>query len=571
VLALSWWAAQALSGDEPTWRLLPASAVLLVAWFIAMGELSWLLSRAGLPHAALPFAFTGLFTVGCAGAAARRLRSRRDQGTIQGRSTWRQQLGTFVVVAAAMWPALRPGLDIGTAEFVLPAVDIMHNMSRAALVQEIGYIPYGLASPVSELSGDYYPRGFHLMTASLAQVLHINPRDDAELWALDFARLFWLMWGLVMLALAAWAVRLQEMRSASRPAPLVFVAVTTPAVLLLAPVFWGIVLPGFPSFALALLGTIVALTQLSATRALGRALVVSSASAVVVIHAWQPLLLVIALAGAVRIFREWRESPMLRSTSAFAVVGVAVALTFRPLGAALLSGDATSQARENGSIAGIPVLVLAAWAVGVVVWLASPTGGERRAVIGAAFFGAVLLECAALVVTDGEWNLYYPRKVVWASVLIFLPPLAVAARGLLAAGSNRVQGRISGVRIEAILLVLVIVAALMSVRSITVTVLANRPFLEARLAAFAHQSLDRSDVQVVAHRFMTEESDYAADMWGRGGLELQGPPALNLSDVKVGDMSLGQLCATPDLKRRLLVYSTDNPTAEPITCGRVAE
>jgi hypothetical protein len=456
---------------------------------------------------------------------------------------------------------------IGTAEFVLPSVDIIHNMSRAAVVQDLGYIPYGLSSPATALSGDYYPRGFHLVAALLARSLGVDPQVDTELWALDFARMFWLMWALVLVALAVWAVRLQESQTGARLVPLVFVAATAPAFLLLHPVFFGIIVPGFPSFALAILATIVSLMHLSSDGRLARALPLTAVCAVVISHSWPTLMLIVGLAAAARLVRERREASASSVWGPSLTVGlVSLVLILRPLGTTLLSGDAANQARENGSIAVVPTVILAALALGGVVWLLSPVGANQRVVIASALLGAALLEVAALFATDWDWSLYYPRKVVWASVLIFLSPLAMAAQQLACMATDRVHRRAPRLRAEILATLCSLFAVAIVVRGVSSTMLMNRPLLEARIAALAHQALGRSDVQIVAHRYMTQESDYAANMWGHGGLELQGVAALNLSDFNVGDLPRRRLCGFTGLTRPLLVYSSQDLTS-PTTCG----
>jgi hypothetical protein len=542
--------------------------VLIVVGYVAIGEFGWLLSLAGWSlHEALQRTLVVLLTVGCAVAAGLSLRRACDPPAVVTASTALRGGVAAGAVIAAVWPAIRPGHVIGTAEFVLPSVDIIHNMSRAAVVQHLGYIPYGMSSPVTALSGDYYPRGFHLVASLLARSLGVDPQVDTELWALDFARMFWLMWALVLVALAVWAVRLQESQTGARLVPLVCVAATAPALLLLHPVFFGIIVPGFPSFALAILATIVSLMHLSSDGHLARALPLTAVCAVVIGHSWPTLLLIVGLAAAARLVRERREASTSGVLGPSLTVGlVSLVLILRPVGSTLLSGDAANQARQNGSIAVVPTVILAALALGGVVWLLSPVGANQRVVIASALLGAALLEVAALFATDWDWSLYYPRKVVWASVLIFLSPLAMAAQQLTCMVTDRVHRRAPRVRAEILATMCSLFAVAIVVRGVSSTMLMNRPLLEARIAALAHQALGRSDVQIVAHRYMTQDSDYAANMWGRGGLELQGVAALNLSDLNVWDLPRQRLCGFTGLKRPLLVYSSQDLTS-PTTCG----
>jgi hypothetical protein len=565
-----WWTASALAGEGHTWRQIPTGAVIVVVGYIWLGELIWLSSLVGLSDGALLRPVGVLLTLLCASLAAWVASRRPDPVAAPVAWSALRRVVAAGAVSACAWPALRPGREIGTAEFVLPSVDIIHNMSRAAIVQDRGYIPYGLASPASALDGDYYPRGFHLVAASLLRLVGVDPRVDTELWALDFARTFWLMWALVLVALAAWAVRLQDWRTGARGAPLVFVAATAPAVALLQPMFRGIVLPGFPAFALATLATIVALMHLSTERKLPRALLVTTTAAVVIAHAWPTLLLVVALAAIGRLVGERRiAQSLVMSWSALATAVISLLLVLRPLSATILSGDAANQAREPGSIAVVPSIVLAAWVIGAVLWLVSPAGTLHRAVVAPAMFGAALLELVALTATDWEWKLYYPKKVVWASVLIFLPPLAVAAQHFASVVTDRISRRAPWLHAQVVVVALVLLAVIATTRGVSRALLTNQPLLEARVAALAHQSLNRSDVQVVAQRYMTPESDYAVNRWGHAGLELRGVPALNLSDIVIGDVPREELCNTAGLNRRLLIYTLEDPNS-PTKCGRVA-
>ncbi len=571
VVAQAWWLSSTLAGEGPRWRWLPTSALCLVTAHLVGGEIAWALAKVAAPTTAVAPTLVVVTTIVCLASAAI---VHPPTGRRSGPAGW----AVGLAVGTVFFPALRPGSDIGTATYALASSDLMHNMSRAARVQDLGYIPYGLLSPTASLTGDYYPRGFHQWTAHLSAAVDLAAGASTELWSLGFARMFWLVWALVLVALAAWAVRLQETRSAEHSTRALAV-VAGPALLLLPPVFRAVIGPGFPSFALALLAVVVMLDRLSSGGGWAQQLLTSGAAVAVISHAWPALLVVPMLAAMVLLARRIGRRQALAGSGALdgsglrwvtvLVGGALAAASLRPWVTTLFSGDAAEQARENGSLNAVPLVVGIAWALGVVLWFSSRPTWVQATVTAAALAAAVMLEVIALIPVDWQWNYYYPKKVGWAGVIVLLPVVAVGTLHWFQVVVTAIRRRLTtAATLPTWSSAAVLVIAMLSSKS-AVPLLMNKPFLDPRIADLASEALGRSDVQIVAYRFMSQESDYAATRWGHIGLELHGVPAFNFSDIDAGELSLSELCGSPGLNRQLLVYT---PTAQDgsIRCGRVA-
>jgi len=548
------WAALVVMPGAAVWRRVPVAAVLLIFFYIAAGEVMWLLVRVtGLSTgwqmtAALPSMVSGVLA---SAAGYRLLGGWISPGQGSGWSTARgpmmSAMGSFLVVLVLAWPSLRGGTQLGTTQYAVPGLEHMHNVVRAAVVDRTGMIPYGRLSPAHNVAGDYYPRGFHLVVAWLNASVDVDLRTNVQQWIVGYLRLFWLVWALVALSLATMAsqvfARLGHRQFAAA-------AVLGGCVIFLPFVYDDIVLVGFSSYVLGIFAVSVSLTTYLCREWSTWTVLTCVASFVVASHGWLVLAVVPLLLTAhqILVLRRRKGSAArgqaIRHWSRVVALSSALALiAIRPWVFTYLSGDATSQAKENGAIAQPPTILALGVAAALALVLFWPSG---RALLRSLALPVAAFAIMALVgVRAAGWDtdLYYPRKMFWALILL-LAPIALAC--WLHLGDWLIQ-RVLPIalgRVRVLAGAAVVLLACLSARQAAVDLLLDRPLESPSSVRLAEHALDRGAAfQLVSLSEASSDSNRVASMWGRAARDIRGLQSVDVSEIDFNTATPAVMCA----------------------------
>jgi hypothetical protein len=528
---------------------LPAAAVLLAATYLALSELLWMGSRAlgaaprGEVLDKIPLVVSLLlaaFVVRRAGfnGPLRRLRATQlSSMSLPG-------LVGCAAVAALVWPALRPGAGLSAVPFAAGGFEHMHNLARAALIGGDHVVPYGDLNPVRNFTGDYYPRGFHLLASWFNAALGLDPNSDTEAWAVGYIRLSWLVWALLAVALFSLgrvlALRLGAAREISLASGL-----ASAAVLFLPYVHYAIVGVGFVAYAVALLAVAATLAVVGAGEKGPWPSLLASAAFVVASHGWLVLAPVAAAIGAAT-FLFWRAGAPLRRQLALALALGAVALVgARPAIFTLFSGSAQTQAKEPGSIALVPPVLLLMVAAGLML-LTLLCGRDADLLRDTVAPAAALVLASVVGVRAAGWNvgLYYPQKIFWALFVLLAAPAIVGAVVTLqpllrAVRPAALRGTLVGGAVCAALLL----PTTAQPRAVEALVL-GRTSAGPTTAELASRALAvAAEKQLVAIGVDGETPDLLASMWGRAGRDIRGLPSLDVSNIPWAEATRERVCS----------------------------
>ncbi len=547
------WFALLLMPQSEMWHRIPVAAVLVLFVYVAAGEVAWLAVRmTGLTNgwqltAALPSMLSGVLGTASAGLLLSRL---RERGTLRPPvRPMRQHFASaagFVALLAVAFPALRSGTQLGAAGFAIPGTEHMHNLLRAAVVNREGLIPYGILSPVRNFTGDYYPRGFHLVSAWLNAGVDVRLDTEPQPWVLGYLRLFWLLWAITVMSFATAAGHAFRRLGHQRTV----VAACLGASIIFLPSFYdGVVLVGFSSYLLAITAVSVSIMTFLFQPWNRATVLVSLAAFVVASHGWL-VLAVVPFVLAVRQLWSLRPRPQAAArpsamawTAGLAVSAALAVMAARPWVYTLLSGDASRQARENGYIEAPPPLAAVVAASGLTLILFWPAGRSlaRRAAVPVGAMACVVV--LGFRAAGWDLELYYPRKLVWATTLLLLP-LALAAWLHL---GDRLLVRVSrdgspnAPRAIAGLVVLALVTFL--VRASVPDLLLNRPRMPADSVRLAERAVESGgQYQLIAVGVGDSDADRASSMWGRAARDMRGLPSLDVSEIDFDGATAAGMC-----------------------------
>jgi hypothetical protein len=547
-VATAGWLTQVIPVRIPLARALPLAGVVLAAVMIAVSELIWLVERTmpdlpiDLRHlsSAMP-----LLAAAAAGSLTFRKRDTVD-ATRRADGDWSREGLHLAAVLAVVSPCLLLGTSLAAAPFALPGFEHMHNLVRATYVEHLSYIPYGPLGPAHNFSGDYYPRGFHLVADWFNAAAGNESNATLHRWVVGYLRMYWIFWALAVLAVGS-AARCFAARLGAPGLVAGAAGVAGAALLLLPSVYHGVIEPGFGSFGVGVLAVAVSLAAAVEGRYPTDRLwvgLIACAAFVVGSHGW---LLTTPVVGAVAAFhliptsrgsRRSRGSALLQVTVPIA----AVLASARPWWFTLVSGDAAAQAKEPGRIDPVPLGLGGILLVGCLLGLVAAFKARRMRHLIAPLAAAAAVSFIAFRASGNELDLYYPRKVLWADLILVLP-LGIGGWTVLAAGLlRRLPAGESQSRER--LTVGLATAVLISLAAPTVLDLFRAAPSQVSLASNA---LDNAiTYQLVAVQVDGADADFATSMWGRAGRNLHGAPSLDVSEIELSSMTPEVVCTFND-------------------------
>lgn len=549
------WAALLLGPETEVWRRMAGAAVLLIFTYVAAGEALWIVARLGgiaggwQGTGAFPSVLSGILATASATPFLRLWKQRSSSGE-KTDSLLRRHLGpaaAFLAVMVLTFPALRGGTQLGTAGFAISGSEHMHNLLRAAEVDRVGFIPYGYLSPIRDFTNDYYPRGFHLVSAWLNAGVDVTRETEPQPWILGYLQLFWLLWAMTVLSLTSAASHAFN-RLGHRNG---WVAGVLGASVIFVPAFYdGVVMVGFSSYLLALLAVSVSLTTFLFQRWSYGTVLVSLAAFVVASHGWLVMAVVPLSLAACQLWslrppksRTERASSPGRWAAAVAGSAAVSLLAARPWGFTLLSGDATNQAKENGHIEGAPTVWAVITGLGLALLLFWPLGRSLARIVSIPVTALALIAFVGIRAAGWDLDLYYPRKIVWATLLLLLP-LALASWVHL---GDRLVGRVTahghtrlyrgGAGIATVLL-----AGLLVLPSVS-DLMFNRPRVPADSVRLAERAVEvGGEYQLIIVDVDGAEADRASSMWGRAARDMRRLPSVDVSEINFETATAEGMC-----------------------------
>jgi hypothetical protein len=573
------WVGMLLPARHAWWTRFPAGTLLLVAGYLLVAEGLWLISavRDVSMSAWAPLVVHGV-SAGLGGVTFVHLRRRfRHGGSDEPGPCDRQRtspLDLLLVgcVTAITVPILRPGRLLGAVQLSVPGWEHMHNLARASLVDERGFIDYGGLSPARHASGDYYPRGFHLVFSVLGRASRLSPNGDLQAWMLGYVRMYWLVWAMIAVTAAACAFH-ATFRVTARSGLSMVSALASMAIVFVPQVMYRVITPGFSSFALGTLAVAVSLSAFLFERPTSESTVIAAAGFAVASHGWL-LLAPVALVGTLCLLVVSAlgrgTSGSRRSEGSTWRVAVPLApilsLAARPWWFTLSSGDAGAQAQENGAIESPPALIVVGCIAACLTYLAvAPRWGiVARSSVPALLLGALFV----VSVRAAAWHVdyYYPKKVLWGALLL-LAPLAVS--GVIAAGCA-IIGRLPDALRKAAEVgggVTLLAVVALTVHSTLAQVVLNRPFLGKETVQAAERAVDfRPSAQLIVWQVGTSGDSRLASMWGRAARDVREQPSIDVSSIDFSAISVADICEMArdsGVEVELLVGSG---RASPVSC-----
>ena len=404
---------------------LPAGVVVSLAAGVALATIAGWLGWAVLANP--PAAGALLLVSGVLGGVAV-LRLRARQPSHGGRAALALALPALGVLVPTLVGVVR-GAPSGM-EWVLNADHTRHAVYVADTWVQ-GNLSYGI---------DGYPRGWHALLAAAWSVI------GAALDAASVTRLLRLMaLASMMLSclLALATAHLGHGLAAKRGCSMrtaVLVGLLAGSVTLLTTFLGDYQVLGYENSLLTAVVVVVCVREVLLRAGSDMSLLVCGAGTVVVAHSWQLLLPPVAAAG---LYCAWRalRSRGRRAGIPVAASAVAAVVLGAPAVFGVLNGVGfgLDHSMEVGPESPVPVVLLAL-GVGVTVVLA--TRSRDRDTHAAAFL--TLLPAATAVALSAVMGIsvldYYPNKMLWQSLVLTVPWLALSASLLVAGVRRRLPG-----------------------------------------------------------------------------------------------------------------------------------